>query len=425
MANSAVKINADSAGRLSPNSARSSVRHPARLYPAKLYPAKPWQILCGLVVSGLLLALPGGLLPLWGFHIQPDFGTAGNFFLVLGLGVIGGGVLAQRLARHASLERLLAGGYFTAALSLLLLAVAAPPAPSWYRFLALFVSGMAAGIMNTAVFEAVTACYESNPATITLMGGIFFGGGSVLAALLLGQSFEDGGVTRLLAVAAVVPAMAGIFAGLLQIDSRTGAVQAVSEVSLADSIEDLHSPLAILFALLLFFQFGNEWSLAGWLPILLIDRLGLSPATAVTLLALYWGALMAGRMVAVKLLRVVRHGKLLGVSAFCALFGCMALLAAGSRFGVVVGLLLTGAGFSAIYPLVAERIAKRFSYYHPGYFNGIFTFALTGGILAPFALGHLAGDAGLKVIPLAVMMGSCAVFGLVLLIWLGHKVSGH
>jgi hypothetical protein len=121
----------------------------------------------------------------------------------------------------------------------------------------------------------------------------------------------------------------------------------------------------------------------------------------------------------------VRHGKLLGISAFCALFGCTALLVAGSRFGVVVGLLLAGVGFSAIYPLVAERIASRFSYYHPGYFNGIFTFALTGGILAPFVLGHVAADSGLKMIPLAAMMGSCAVFGLVLLIWLGHKVSGH
>ena len=414
-----MKQSTDSAGELSTPAGPQARRRFAR--PS----AKPWQILCGLVVSGFLLALPGGLLPLWGFHIQPDFGTAGNFFLVLGLGVIGGGMLAQRLARQTSLERLLAGGYFTAALSLLLLAVAAPPAPVWYRFLALLVSGTAAGIMNTAVLEAVTPCYKSNPATITLTGGVFFGAGSVLAALLLAQSFGDSGPTRLLAVTAVIPALAGVFAGLLYLDTHGIDVRGVSEVSLKDSMEDLHSPLAILFALLLFFQFGNEWSIAGWLPVLLIDRLGLSPATAVTLLALYWGALMAGRIIVVKLLRIVRHGRLLGMSAFCALFGCTALLAAGSRFGVVVGLLLTGAGFSAIYPLVAERIASRFSYYHPGYFNGIFTFALTGGILAPFVLGHLAGEAGLKLIPLAVMMGSCAVFGLVLLIWLGHKVSGH
>ncbi|MDP9052963.1 MAG: hypothetical protein M3N93_01470 [Acidobacteriota bacterium] len=381
---------------------------------------RPWQILSGLVVSGFLLALPGALLPLWGFHIQNDYSTAGNFFLVLGAGVIAGGIAGQRLIRHAPPARLLSGAYFAAAVALLLLAVAAPPAKTWYQSLALFAIGLASGLMNTAVLEAVTPGYELNPAPITLAGGIFFGGGSVLAALLLAQSFGEDGATRLLAAAAVFPALAGVFTARLRIELRD-----VTGISLAQSVADLRSPLAIMFALLLFFQFANEWSIAGWLPILLIDRLGLSPSTAVTLLAAYWAALMGGRIAAARLLRTVRHGRMLGGSAFCALFGCAALLAAGSRFGVVVGLLLTGAGFSAIYPLVAERIASRFSYYHPGYFNGIFTFALTGGILAPFALGHLAAGAGLNMIPLAVMAGSCAVFGLVLLIWLGHKVSGH
>src|SRR5579863_9212660 len=210
MASSAVKPGAEPEGQLSAQSPRQSARRSAQ----------PWQILCGLVVSGFLLALPGGLLPLWGFHIQPDFGTAGNFFLLLGLGIIGGGVLAKRLHRDTSLERLLAAGYFTAAAAILLLAVAAPPAQVWYQSLALFVTGVAAGIMNTAVLEGVTPGYESNPAAITLTGGIFFGAGSVLAALLLAQSFGDNGARRLLAVTAVVPAMVGIFAGLLRIDVR-------------------------------------------------------------------------------------------------------------------------------------------------------------------------------------------------------------
>jgi FHS family glucose/mannose:H+ symporter-like MFS transporter len=372
------------------------------------------------VVSGFLLALPGALLPHWGFHIEGNYGTAGNFFLVLGLGVIAGGIAAQRISRSTPLARLISGGYFAGALALLMLAVAAPPAQAWYQALALFATGAAAGIMNTAVLESVTSCCQSNPAAVTLTGGAFFGGGCVLAALLLAQSFDQVEAMRMLALTAVLPAMTGIFAGFLRIETAP-----VQEVSISRSVSDLRSPLAIMFALLLFFQFANEWSIAGWLPILLIDRMGLSPSTAVGLLGLYWGALMAGRIVAAKLLRVVRHSRMLAVSAFCAFFGCTALLAAGSRFGVVMGLLLTGAGFSAIYPLVAERIASRFTYYHPGYFNGIFTFALTGGILAPFALGHVAAGAGLKLIPLAVMAGSLAVFALVLLIWLGHKVSGH
>jgi fucose permease len=141
------------------------------------------------------------------------------------------------------------------------------------------------------------------------------------------------------------------------------------------------------------------------------------------LLVVYWLALTIGRLVTVRLLPVVRHGRLLAISAFCALFGCIAL-DTDTNFGAVTGILLTGTGFSAIYPLAAEKIATRFTYYHPGYFNGIFTFAMMGGIVAPFVLGHVVAHWGLRFVPIAAMIGSCAVFALVLVLALGRKVSG-
>ncbi len=379
--------------------------------------ASSWQVLFGLLISGFLLALPGGLLPLWGYHISPEYGVAGNYFLAVGVGLAGGGALAQRLARRMSLERLLAAGSATGAVALVMLAFAEPPAQIWYQAVSLLVAGAAAGLVNTAVLEGVSASYESNPASVTLAGGIFFGAGSVLAALMMAQALETG-AQRLMLFTALVPA-----AGAWSFSRLTIGRSEVTEVSLDQSVRDLRSALAIMFALLLFFQFGNEWLIAGWLPVFLIDRMGMSPSGAVSLLALYWTALTVGRIGAAKLLPVVPHGRMLGFSAFFALFGCF-LIAFGSNFGVVVGLLLTGGGFSAIYPLAAERIASRFSYYHPGYFNGIFTFALMGGILSPFALGHVALGYGLNTIPVAAMVGSCAVFGLILLIWLGRKVSG-
>jgi len=386
-------------------------------------PAKAWQILFGLLISGYLLALPGGLLPLWGYHLHPDYGVAGNYFLAVGAGIAGGGALAQRWAKRMTLERLLAAGSGLAALALGMIAFAAPPAETWYQALALVVAGLAAGIVNTAVLEGVSASYESNPASITLAGGIFFGAGSVLAALTMTQALEmalgESGPTRLMLITALLPAAAALSFLRLRM-ARTE----VTEVTVDQSVRDLSSALAIMFALLLFFQFANEWLFAAWLPVFLIDRMGMSPSSAVSLLAVYWTALTVGRIVAARLLPLVRHGRMLGLSAFFALFGC-SLIAFGSSVGVVVGLLLTGGGFSAIYPLAAERIASRFSYYHPGYFNGIFTFALMGGILSPFALGHVAMASGLSAVPVAAMIGSCAVFALVLLIWLGHKVSGH
>jgi len=380
---------------------------------------QPWRILCGLVVSGFLLALPGGLLPLWDFHISQDFFRAANYFFVLGAGMTGGAAAALRFREKISAAHLLATGCFGGAVSLLLLSVAAPPAGFWFQSLAVLIAGMSAGAVNTAIFESIAPAYEANPAKITLTGGIFFGAGSILAAYLLAQCFDASSPTRLLAVTALIPAAAGVAFGRAPLTQP-----ALSPLPEMHVVKDLRSVLAILFALLLFFQFSCEWSLAGWLPVFLIDRLGISPESAVTLLAVYWLALTSGRLTTARLLPLVRHGRLLAIAAFCALFGCTCMLAAGTRVGVVVGILLTGAGFSAIYPLAAESIASRFSYYHPGYFNGIFTFAMLGGILAPFVLGHLAAVWGLRVVPVAAMLGSCAVFSLVLLIWLGHKVSG-
>ena len=79
----------------------------------------------------------------------------------------------------------------------------------------------------------------------------------------------------------------------------------------------------------------------------------------------------------------VRHGRLLMGSVLAALFGCLILFFTNNGFGAATGALFVGAGFASIYPLVAEAIGRRFPYYHPGFFNGIFSFALVGGLLAP------------------------------------------
>ncbi len=386
--------------------------------PAPGEPVRPWRILRGLTLSGFLLALPGGLLPVWGYHVRGDLGTAANYFAALGAGLTGGAVLGLRLHRDHPVERVLGAGCLTGALSLLMLAFVAPPASAWLQAAALLLTGMAAGFINTAVFEALAAAWEGDPARIILQGGIFFGLGSVVSAWLLSKCIDSLDAPILFGLAALVAGVSGL------LFLRAPLPRHARAWPMPPAAKDLRSVLAILFALLLFFQFASEWCIAGWLPVFLIDRLGLSPETAVLLLALYWLALTAGRVVVARLLRLVRHGRLLGISAFCALFGCICLVAANTRGGVVTGILLTGFGFSAIYPLASERIATRFSFYHPGYFNGIFTFAMLGGILTPFAVGHLAAALGLRVIPLAAIVGSCAVFVLVFLIWLGRKVSG-
>jgi hypothetical protein len=94
-------------------------------------------------------------------------------------------------------------------------------------------------------------------------------------------------------------------------------------------------------------------------------------------------------------------------------------------FGAASGALLLGAGYASVFPLVLEAIGRRFPYYHPGFFNGIFSFALVGGLLAPATIGYAASLWGVGVVLGIPFTGTCLVMPLILLIWLESKVTGR
>jgi hypothetical protein len=107
------------------------------------------------------------------------------------------------------------------------------------------------------------------------------------------------------------------------------------------------------------------------------------------------------------------------------MFGCFLLFWTNNPFGAATGVFLIGAGYASIYPLVAEAIGRRFSYYHPGFFNGIFSFALLGGLLAPALLGYAASSLGVGVVIGIPLIGTITVIALLLLIWLESKLTGR
>jgi FHS family glucose/mannose:H+ symporter-like MFS transporter len=173
----------------------------------------------------------------------------------------------------------------------------------------------------------------------------------------------------------------------------------------------------------LFFQFGNEWAVAGWLALFLTQRVGMSPATSLLMLALYWMALLVGRVAAQWVLPRVRHSRLLTCSVLASMLGCVILTATDNRFGAISGILLLGGSFAPIYPLVVEKIGRRFPYFHPGYYNGIFSVAIAGGLLAPCTLGYFASQWGVWVVMGLPLAGSVIVFVLLLLIWLEARLT--
>jgi fucose permease len=380
------------------------------------------RALAGFLLSGFLLALLGAILPAWGYHRDPEeFVAVGNFFLSLAVGIVTATTFARRILRARGLGFQLIFGCTLCCLSLCYLALVSPPAAPWLRVLGLFALGIGAGLLNMGLFHAISPSYQADAAGTVNRGGIWYGLGCLLASLLVWGTFYAYTVPSILIFMAVVP---GLFALAYSRISYSAACEG-TQPTLRQAVRDFRSFGAVLFALLLFFQSGNEWSIAGWLPLFLIRRVGLSPKGALFLLALYWLFLMTGRLIAVAILPRVRHPRLLMGSVLTAIFGCLMLFFTNNGFGAGMGVFFLGAGYASIYPLVLEAIGRRFPYYHPGFFNGIFSFALVGGLIAPATLGYAASALGVGVVIGIPLIGMFLVMVLLVVIWLESKVTGR
>lgn len=369
--------------------------------------------------SGMLVSMLGGILPVWRYHIDPNFLVIGTYFLVQNLGVLAAMFMGMPMLRRRGIAFTLSLGCGLACAALLLLAAFSPPAPYYWRMGGLFLVGLGAGLVNFSGFHAISPAYELHKAATLNLSGVFFGLGCLLCSLFLAGTFFVYTVPSLLILMAAVPGLAaGVYA-----KSKMPEDPVVQQPNWREALRDFKSPAAVLFALLLFFQFGNEGALAGWLALFLTQRLGASPATSLLLLSLYWAALLIGRVAAQWLLPRVRHGRLLIGAVTLPMFACVVLSFTNNLFGATVGVLLAGGGFSVILPLVMEKIGDRFPYYHPGFFNGIFSVALTGGLLAPASLGYFAHFLGIGVVMGLPLLGSIMVVVLLLLIVLEARIS--
>jgi fucose permease len=373
--------------------------------------------LAGFFVSGLLLSFLGAILPAWGYHYTEQYIQVGNYFVAFNSGLFLSNRLAERLLLRAGIRWCLIGSCLASCVAMLWLAWFSPPYTSIWRLPGLFVLGAGAGLLHSAIFQAIAPIYRHDRAATVNIAGIFFGLGCLSMALLVAGTYYVYNVPSILVILAVIP---GFFAAAF---GRTAYDAPVVKPPAASLLADFRSPIAIQFGLLLLLQFANEWSIAGWLAIFVTQRLGINPSTSLFYLALYWIALLIGRVVAQRVLTITGHGKILFAGTGAALLGCAILSLTDNRFGVVSGILFLGAGFAPVYPLIVEQIGDKFPYYDPVFYHGIFSLAFTGALLAPAALGYLASWQGVRWIMVFPLVGSSIVFFLLLVLWIESRLS--
>jgi len=360
----------------------------------------------GIFVFGIVMAILGAILPSLFERLQFSKSAAGNLFFFMNLAMLGMSVVfgpvVDRFGYRVFLALcclLVAGSFviFTLAPTYSLLVAAA------------LLLGIGGGGLNGGS-NALTSDLnpESRGAALNLLG-IFFGFGALLIPFLIGTLLGSLGLTVILVIAAVLSLVP--FALFLLL--RFPAAKHAQGFPMRRAAQVIGHPLVWLCGFLLFFESGNEFTVGGWISTHLNESFRFSQMSASLVLAGYWGAMMAGRLlVSRKLVKVWKDETLILSSAALALVGTALVAAAPSGTLASAGVVLAGLGFAAIFPTTLAVAGEAFSDLTGTAFSVIFAIALAGGMMSPWLVGKVANASGLRT-GLIIPVVSCAMIILI------------
>ncbi len=362
----------------------------------------------GMFIFGIALVLLGTLfgLPDMRARLQLDLVRQGNLQALLLFGVFLATVVVGPL-----IDRF--GNKAVLAISSVLVTAALAGFASAHSFESAVVYAILLGIggggLNTSTNVLVSDVYGDDRGPMLNVLGIFFGVGALFIPML--ASIVAAKIAALMWTAAVLAAFCALAYLLLPFP----AAREAHSFSWLEAARVARYPGVLLFAFLLFFESGNEAALNGWTSTW-ASNLGASANTATAVLAAFQASMMAGRILAARLLRTVAEPALVFASAVGAVIGCVVMLAAPSVPVIAVGVVLTGLSCAAIYPTTLAMAGDRYQRFSGTVFGVLFSIALVGGIAFPWGLGHVSNRFGLRagiVLPLVGAAMICVMISVI------------
>jgi MFS transporter, FHS family, glucose/mannose:H+ symporter len=269
---------------------------------------------------------------------------------------------------------------------------------------AAFILGFGGGGLNTAANALVADLYAGNRGAMLNLLGVFFGFGALFIPLLAASITGRLSIAQLLWIATALAALCVIFYLILPFPRPREA----AGFSIFASIRAAKYPGVMLFASLLFFESGNESAIGGWTSTY-VGSMGGPPRAATWILAAYWAGLMIGRIAGAQVLAYVRKERWVFVSGIGSAIGTAVLVATPSLVTMAIGSTLIGFSFAAIYPTTLAIAADRYQRLAGTIFGLLFAVGLIGGMIFPWAVGHLSEQFGVRPAMVLPLFGAVAI----------------
>jgi FHS family glucose/mannose:H+ symporter-like MFS transporter len=348
-----------------------------------------WASCIGMLLFGIALISLGSVAPDLKTKLQLDEISSGTLFSILPFGILAGSMIFGPVVDKYSYRILLAvscvimfAGFLGTALtrSQALLRLSA------------FLIGIGGGAVNGATNALVSDISDRDKGANLSLLGVFFAIGALGMPLVLGFLRDYVSFESILSIVAIVTLITGIFFMLINFPPP----KQPHGFPVARSLVILKDKILLLIAFFLFIQSSFEGIFNNWTTTYLIEHLSIPRNTALYALSSFVAGMAVMRLIIGSVLRSLPEKRLLPFSFILLFTGLVILKTGHSAVMAITGLVLSGAGLAAGFPVMLGLIGNRYAELSGTAFSIVLVIALVGNMLVNYTMGLIARSYGIR-----------------------------
>lgn len=331
---------------------------------------------------GAATTMLGPLLPALEAQFHLSDRQLGLLFVAQFCGGFCGAIASGEIIRRASIQ-------FTVRLGYLLMAagVACVPWPSpWALGAGIAIYGVGTGLVTPSISVGVCETFRNDQARALNLLNFAWAVGAIAAPGMVFRVVQHSslGLRGSMLGAAAVLGLAALF---------VPRVEAEVHRTQASRLSPRELTLILITGLIIFAYVGVENGVAGWLPSFVLRVHGFAESRSALLQALFWTALLAGRLITGVLIRPGLEHRFLYGAMLAALAGTLTLLAGHGVVVIFAAVILCGAAFAPIFPTTIAVLSNHLSAESRERLGWMYAAGGLGGAVLPFCIGAFSSAA--------------------------------
>lgn len=340
------------------------------------------------IVTGVVMTLLGPMLPVFERRWSVDDAQAGYLFVAQFVTSMFGMLCSGPLVKRMGYRRTMILGLLLMAAGVILLARG-----SWFLGLtAVSIFGVGFGATTPAVNLFIADANPEKRAGALNLVNASWGAGAMGCPLLVAAAQRAGNPSIF---------FYGLAASLLLLGALLVPVRFAADAPREEQGDRSRARagwwqggMLPLIVLVFFVYVGTENSVGGWVAAY-ARRVSLGSAAFWAMTpSFFWGALLAGRVLAPLALRRIRETNVACMGLSLATIGVTILLLANNMTMIVVAACVTGLGLSSIFPINVSLLPYWFGEALPQLSGTIFSAGNLGGAALPWLVGELSSHFG-------------------------------